>query len=60
MSVIRASRPTRPALRGTDIASKVAVNGVLGLMALYTLITRELVRYREVLDYLSRYGGGQG
>jgi multiple sugar transport system permease protein len=38
MSVIRASRPTRPALRGTDIASKVAVNGVLGLMALYTLI----------------------
>ena len=38
MSVIRASRPTRPARRGTDIASKVAVNGVLGLMALYTLI----------------------
>jgi multiple sugar transport system permease protein len=38
MSVIPASRPTRSARRGTDIASKVAVNGVLGLMALYTLI----------------------
>lgn len=38
MSVMHAGRPTRPALRGTEIASKVAVNGVLGLMALYTLI----------------------
>ncbi|PPS67318.1 MULTISPECIES: carbohydrate ABC transporter permease [Streptomyces] len=38
MSVIPASRPIRPARRGTDIASKAAVNGVLGLMALYTLI----------------------
>ncbi|MFF7138843.1 carbohydrate ABC transporter permease [Streptomyces sp. NPDC008196] len=41
MSVIRADRPirpTRPARRGTDIASKAVVNGVLGLMALYTLI----------------------
>ncbi|MEV8099533.1 carbohydrate ABC transporter permease [Kitasatospora sp. NPDC085879] len=38
MSVIHAGRPTRPAPRGTEIASKVAVNGVLGLMALYTLI----------------------
>ncbi|MEU2773726.1 carbohydrate ABC transporter permease [Streptomyces sp. NPDC007162] len=38
MSVTHAGRPTRPARRGTDIASKVAVNGVLGLMALYTLI----------------------
>lgn len=38
MSVISADRPTRPARRGTDIASKVVVNGMLGLMALYTLI----------------------
>lgn len=41
MSVIsagRPTRPTRPARRGTDIASKVVVNGMLGLMALYTLI----------------------
>ncbi|MDG5806632.1 carbohydrate ABC transporter permease [Streptomyces ossamyceticus] len=38
MSVISADRPTRPAPRGTDIASKVVVNGMLGLMALYTLI----------------------
>ncbi|GAA0672665.1 carbohydrate ABC transporter permease [Kitasatospora atroaurantiaca] len=38
MSVIYAGRPTRRAPRGTEIASKVAVNGVLGLMALYTLI----------------------
>jgi multiple sugar transport system permease protein len=38
MSVISADRPTRPARRGTDIASKVVVNGMLGLMAVYTLI----------------------
>jgi multiple sugar transport system permease protein len=38
MSVMSADRPTRPARRGTDIASKVVVNGMLGLMALYTLI----------------------
>jgi multiple sugar transport system permease protein len=38
MSVISAGRPTRPARRGTDLASKVVVNGMLGLMALYTLI----------------------
>ncbi|GAA3248274.1 carbohydrate ABC transporter permease [Nonomuraea helvata] len=38
MSVIQAGRPTRPARRGTDIASKAVVNGILGLMALYTLI----------------------
>ncbi|MEV6941422.1 carbohydrate ABC transporter permease [Streptomyces sp. NPDC051172] len=38
MSVISADRPTRPARRGTDMASKVVVNGMLGLMALYTLI----------------------
>ncbi|MDF3140526.1 MULTISPECIES: carbohydrate ABC transporter permease [unclassified Streptomyces] len=38
MSVISADRPTRPTRRGTDIASKVVVNGMLGLMALYTLI----------------------
>ncbi|MFD8385878.1 carbohydrate ABC transporter permease [Streptomyces sp. NPDC059679] len=38
MSVISAGRPTRPARRGTDLASKAVVNGVLGLMALYTLI----------------------
>ncbi|KAK1185819.1 carbohydrate ABC transporter permease [Streptomyces sp. NBS 14/10] len=38
MSVISADRPTRPARRGPDIASKVVVNGMLGLMALYTLI----------------------
>ncbi|TPQ18997.1 carbohydrate ABC transporter permease [Streptomyces sporangiiformans] len=38
MSVISADRPTRPARRPTDIASKVVVNGMLGLMALYTLI----------------------
>ncbi|MFF6783076.1 ABC transporter permease subunit [Streptomyces sp. NPDC012510] len=38
MSVISAGRPTRPARSGTDLASKVAVNGMLGLMALYTLI----------------------
>jgi multiple sugar transport system permease protein len=38
MSVIPADRPTRPAPRPTDIASKVVVNGMLGLMALYTLI----------------------
>ncbi|MFF5364462.1 carbohydrate ABC transporter permease [Streptomyces scabiei] len=38
MSVIPASRPTRPARRGTDIASMTVVNGMLGLMALYTLI----------------------
>ena len=38
---VRPSRPTRqtpPARRGTETASKVAVNAVLGLMALYTLI----------------------
>jgi multiple sugar transport system permease protein len=41
MSVIPAGRPTRPPRpprRGSDIASKAVVNGVLGLMALYTLI----------------------
>jgi multiple sugar transport system permease protein len=38
MSVIPASRPTRPARRGTEIASMTVVNGMLGLMALYTLI----------------------
>ncbi|CAM5668718.1 ABC transporter permease OS=Streptomyces griseorubiginosus OX=67304 GN=AQJ54_33715 PE=3 SV=1 [Streptomyces griseorubiginosus] len=38
MSVIGADRPTRPARRGADVASKAVVNGVLGLMALYTLI----------------------
>ncbi|MEU5045427.1 carbohydrate ABC transporter permease [Streptomyces griseorubiginosus] len=44
MSVISAGRPTRPPRttrpprRGSDIASKAVVNGVLGLMALYTLI----------------------
>ncbi|BFV59674.1 carbohydrate ABC transporter permease [Kitasatospora sp. CMC57] len=38
MSVVSAGRPTRPAPRGTELASRVAVNGVLGLMALYTLL----------------------
>ncbi|MFJ9248216.1 carbohydrate ABC transporter permease [Streptomyces sp. NPDC101776] len=38
MSVISVGRPTRPARRGTDMASKVVVNGMLGLMALYTMI----------------------
>jgi multiple sugar transport system permease protein len=38
MSVMGASRPTRPARRGTDLASMAVVNGMLGLMALYTLI----------------------
>ena len=42
MSVIPAARPTRPTRparrRATDIASMTVVNGVLGLMALYTLI----------------------
>jgi multiple sugar transport system permease protein len=42
MSVISADRPTRPTRparrRATDIASKTVVNGLLGLMALYTLI----------------------
>jgi multiple sugar transport system permease protein len=36
--MIRTSRPTRPARRGTEIASMTVVNGMLGLMALYTLI----------------------
>ncbi|MHC5907697.1 carbohydrate ABC transporter permease [Streptomyces sp. S6] len=35
MSVVLGSRPAR---RGNGIASRVVVNGVLGLMALYTLI----------------------
>ncbi|WP_055525193.1 carbohydrate ABC transporter permease [Streptomyces graminilatus] len=38
MSVVLGSRPARPARRGSEIASRVVVNGVLGLMAVYTLI----------------------
>ncbi|WP_217177402.1 carbohydrate ABC transporter permease [Streptomyces sp. AC495_CC817] len=38
MSVTSAGRPTRLARRGPDLASKAVVNGMLGLMALYTLI----------------------
>ncbi|WP_035849887.1 carbohydrate ABC transporter permease [Kitasatospora azatica] len=41
MSVVldsRPARPARPARRGGEIASRTVVNGVLGLMAVYTLI----------------------
>jgi len=34
----RPARPVQPVRRGTETASKVVVNAVLGLMALYTLI----------------------
>lgn len=35
---VRQVQPVRPVRRGTETASKVVVNAVLGLMALYTLI----------------------
>ena len=35
---VRGVPPVRPVRRGAETASKVVVNGVLGLMALYTLI----------------------